>query len=75
MTGLVLAALVVAAVVALARLTRRRESDRPTGGRAVRECTRCGGSGRARMPGAVHKTRCPMCGGRGRRPMQEGAWE
>lgn len=41
----------------------------------TRECTRCGGSGRARMPAAVHKTRCPLCGGRGRRPVQEGAWE
>lgn len=75
MTGLVLAALVVAAVVAVARLARRPSPDRGSRGGATRECTRCGGSGRARMPAAVHKTRCPMCGGRGRRPMQEGAWE
>jgi hypothetical protein len=58
-----------AAVAAFVAVSSRAGGERPQA-RSTRECSRCGGLGRARMPAAVHKTRCPMCGGRGRHPMQ-----
>lgn len=63
-----------AGVVVLALIGRALVPD-PHRAVSHRECTRCGGSGRARMPLTVHKVWCPACGGRGPQPRQEGAWQ
>jgi hypothetical protein len=69
--GWLILCLLAFAVTAGARALLRGGSERPD---TTRECLRCKGSGRVRMPMAAHKTRCPSCGGRGRRPRNEGAW-